>query len=114
MQKSTNTNYYQVFGLSQMVSQEEIKLQFRKLVLLNHPDKNKDPEADRKIKEIYKAYEILSDPEKRREYDFQTFGYSFWIDDLPIKIEFYKNGIKMDKNNFEVFINGERRRTRNS
>ena len=106
MKESTDTDYYQIFELSRMVSHARIKAQFKKLVLLNHPDRNKNSGAHRKIMKIYEAYKVLSVPEKRREYDVQTFGFSFWVDDIPIKIELYRNGVKMDVCSFEVFING--------
>jgi molecular chaperone DnaJ len=54
-------------------SQDEIKKAYRKLALKYHPDKNPgDKEAEAKFKEIAKAYEILGDPEKRKQYD--TYG----------------------------------------
>ncbi|KAH3816830.1 dnaJ homolog subfamily B member 9-like [Dreissena polymorpha] len=65
-------DYYEILGLKRNANEKEIKRAFRKLALKYHPDKNKDPDAEEQFREIAKAYEVLSDPEKRRQYD--TFG----------------------------------------
>ena len=62
-------NYYNILGIQKTATQNEIKNQFRKLVKEWHPDKNKDPETEKKMAEINKAYEILSDKEKKEKYD---------------------------------------------
>lgn len=59
-------NYYEILNISKNSSQEEIKKQYRILALKYHPDKNGDSEM---FKKINKAYQILSDPEKKMEYD---------------------------------------------
>lgn len=66
-------DYYDLLGLSRNASQEEIKDAFRKLAFKYHPDRNKRPEAEEKFKEVSEAYAILSDPEKRRQYDAAGF-----------------------------------------
>jgi len=65
-------DYYSVLGLPRGASQEDIKKAYRRLALKYHPDKNKDPGAEERFKEIAEAYEVLIDTNKKHEYD--TFG----------------------------------------
>ncbi len=63
-------DYYRILGVSRNATEEEIKSAFRKLALKYHPDRNPgDKDAEAKFKEINEAYEVLSNPEKRRIYD---------------------------------------------
>jgi len=62
-------DYYEILGVPRNATQEEIKRAYRRLVLKYHPDRNKSKEAEEKFKEINEAYAVLSDPEKRRQYD---------------------------------------------
>jgi molecular chaperone DnaJ len=66
-------DYYDALGISRDASQEDIKRAFRKLAFKYHPDRSKIPDAEEKFKEASEAYAILSDPEKRREYDASGF-----------------------------------------
>lgn len=63
-------DYYEVLGIDKNASDEEIKKAFRKMALKYHPDKNPgDKEAEEKFKEINEAYQVLSDPQKKSQYD---------------------------------------------
>jgi molecular chaperone DnaJ len=62
-------DYYEILGVSRNSSKDEIKNAYRKLALQYHPDRNKAPDAEEKFKEISEAYAVLSDDEKRQQYD---------------------------------------------
>ncbi len=62
-------DYYEVLGVSKNASDHEIKTAYRKLALKWHPDRNKSSDAAEKFKEINKAFEVLSNPQKKQMYD---------------------------------------------
>lgn len=72
---SNKRDYYEVLGVQSQASADEIKSAYRKLALKFHPDRNPDdPEAEDRFKEAAEAYEVLSDAQKRTQYDH--FGHA--------------------------------------
>jgi len=64
-----NPDYYNVLGVDKKASQDDIKKAYRKLARQYHPDTNKDSGAEERFKQVSEAYDVLSDPEKRKKYD---------------------------------------------
>ena len=63
-------DYYKILGVAKGATEKEIKAAYRKLARKHHPDMNQgNPKAEARFKEIGEAYEVLSDPEKRKRYD---------------------------------------------
>lgn len=72
-------DYYQILGLERNASDKQVRDAYRRLALMYHPDRNRDnPEAADRMKEINESYAVLSNPQKRREYDAlrQAYGSS--------------------------------------
>jgi len=67
-------DYYDVLGIGRSASDAQIKSAYRKLARKHHPDVSKAPDAGKKFREATEAYEVLSDPQKRKMYD--QFGHS--------------------------------------
>src|SRR5499426_3113695 len=68
-------DFYRVLGVSRDASDDAIKKAYRKLVFQHHPDRNPEStQAEPKIREINAAYEVIGDPEKRRNYDRLIWG----------------------------------------
>ncbi len=74
MQMADKRDYYEVLGVPRNASEEDIKKAFRTLAFKYHPDRNRDDGAEAKFKEINEAYEVLSDADKRANYD--RFGHA--------------------------------------
>jgi len=95
-------DYYKVLGVSKDASAADIKKSFRALAKKHHPDSNEnDPKAEAKFKEVSEAYEVLSDPDKRRRYE--QFG-QYWSQaggggGGGVDVDFGRYG------NFDDFIN---------
>ena len=71
----TKRDYYEVLGVSKSASADEIKKAYRKIALQFHPDRNPgDKEAEEKFKEAAEAYDVLSSPDKKAQYD--RFGHA--------------------------------------
>ena len=66
-------DYYEVLGIARTATADDIRRAHRKLAKEFHPDKNKSPEAPKRFSELQEAYDALSDPEKRKQYD--QFGH---------------------------------------
>ncbi len=62
-------DYYKTMGIGRDATQDEIKRAYRKLARKFHPDVSKEPDAEKRFKEVGEAYEVLKDPEKRAAYD---------------------------------------------
>ena len=64
-------DYYQTLGVTYTASHDEIKRAYRRLAVLYHPDKNRDPAAESIFKKINEAYDVLGDPAKKSKYDLR-------------------------------------------
>ena len=71
---TTKRDYYESLGINRNANEEEVRKAFRKKAMEFHPDRNKEPGADAKFKEVNEAYQILSDPNRRAKYD--QFGHA--------------------------------------
>src|ERR671917_2948306 len=80
----TNKDPYKALGISREASQDDIRRAHCKLVREYHPDANpEDPRAEERFKEVQQAYEVLSDDNKRREYDKTLHASSTEVSGSP-------------------------------
>ena len=81
-----STDYYATLGVARDATADDIKRAYRKLAMTYHPDRNNDdPAATEKFKEVNEAYAVLSDPDKRKQYDMfgaEGFGQRYSRDDI--------------------------------
>lgn len=95
MSKNNKRDYYEILEVSKNATEKEIKTAYRKLAMKYHPDRNKEPDAEEKFKEVSEAYEVLIDPDKRAKYDkyghaaFDQGSFSGSAED--IFADFFKN-----------------------
>jgi len=115
----TKQDYYDVLGVGRSADADELKKAYRKLAMQYHPDRNPgDKEAEEKFKEAAEAYEVLSDPSKRQQYDrfgheglkggaggFGGFGFDF---DLSSALRTFMEGF----GGFDDFFGGGTQRRR--
>ncbi len=66
---ATDKDYYELLGVGRDASEAEIKRSFRRLARELHPDVSDEPDTQERFREVAEAYEVLSDPERRRTYD---------------------------------------------
>lgn len=74
-------NYYEILGVERGCDPEDIKKAYRRLALQYHPDKNTSPDAGEQMRRVNEAYQTLSDPAKRSEYDASLDGGYTWQPD---------------------------------
>jgi uncharacterized membrane protein YsdA (DUF1294 family) len=97
-------DYYEVLGVPRNASKEEIREAYRRLVLKYHPDRNRSPDAEARLKEINEAYRVLMDDKKRRVYDMYgvaglRLGGDFyrWTRPRPETDDSKTSGVKTEK-----------------
>ncbi|NJD76120.1 MAG: molecular chaperone DnaJ [Candidatus Methanoperedens sp.] len=122
---ATKRDYYEILGVDKKASPDDIKSAYRKLAMQYHPDRNKAPDAEEKFKEISEAYAVLSDQNKRQQYD--QFGHAGidmrysqedifrGVDFEDILRDFGAGGFGFGRGGggggiFDIFFGGERRR----
>ena len=81
--------HYKTLGLISSAEQAVIKAAYKGLVSIYHPDKNNDKPDDKKIKDINKAYAVLSNPVKKKEYDIEIENNNASISAFSINSPFY-------------------------
>jgi molecular chaperone DnaJ len=75
MASTSSSNFYDILGVQQNSSVDEVKKAYRKLSFIHHPDKNNSPESTQMFQKLAEAYSVLSDPSKRQQYDMELkFG----------------------------------------
>jgi molecular chaperone DnaJ len=114
MAAATKRDYYEVLGVPRNADGKAIKDAFRRLALQYHPDRNKEPGAEERFKEIAEAYAVLSDAKKRADYDAGGFagipaGEVFAGVDFDSMFRDLGFGFDLGGSMFERFFGGGRR-----
>jgi molecular chaperone DnaJ len=102
-------DYYDVLGVARNASPDEIKKAFRRLAMQFHPDRNQEPGAESRFKQVNEAYEVLSDQEKRAMYD--RFGHAAAQGESPFARGFDGFGFGGLGDIFDAFFGGSGART---
>lgn len=97
-------NYYDILGVSKGASPDEIKKSYRKLAAKYHPDRNKSSDAEANFKRVSKAYEVLSDPQKKQMYD--TYGSEMPTGRMPGNENWDNMGQVFDMGDFSNLFQG--------
>jgi curved DNA-binding protein CbpA len=110
MSDPTKVNYYEVLGVKEDATNEEIRKAYKKLAIKWHPDKNPDNKefAEEKFKSISEAYNVLSDPKKREEWEnYRNGGFNgdFNMNDFEMNDPFEMFNSFFGKNPFDDFFN---------
>lgn len=98
-------NYYEILEVNRKSSDQDIKLNFRRLAKEYHPDKNKEEGAEEKFKDINEAYAVLTDPERRRKYDRQVAKYGYGFANFESGLSDVKYEFKSGQNVFNDLLN---------
>ena len=91
-------DYYEILGISSKSNYDEIRKAYHKMALKTHPDKCNDTDAEQKFRNVVEAYEILSDPVKRRRYDLSRKLNDAYDFQLPPDILRFSRYFFSDKN----------------
>lgn len=105
----SSKNYYEILGVPETASQDEIKKAFRVLAQKHHPDKNPDdPNAENKFKEVNEAYQVLSDPDKRKNYDLGSESSTGQEEIFDFFRQVFRNGYGQHATMFanQLLVNG--------
>mmetsp|Transcript_16483 Transcript_16483/g.45438 ORF Transcript_16483/g.45438 Transcript_16483/m.45438 type:complete len:220 (+) Transcript_16483:180-839(+) len=87
-------DYYHVLGIDQNASRDDVKTAFRRLVKRFHPDANLNTDTTQQFQAINKAYETLSDPTKRRQYNAQMYHSGYSPDTPNFVIDAFEGGFE--------------------
>ncbi len=108
-------NYYELLQVPRDAKPQDIKAAFRKFALANHPDKNPNPNAHETFIKLNEAYQILSNPQKRKQYDYLTDSsyqnpeqtksekYRQWYQNMEEDVEKGRQNAAIYSNDYNLF-----------